>query len=161
MRHESVICNNSSIGGSSSSSHYYPNDEFEQFGSRQMCAPAAEGLEPGTPGLWVNHATNELYWHIYTQPWYTLVGTSERPCRNPADSYLYLYLTWQYALLCYRATGALAPHCGFSGFSPDGNCAYHWGSFTSNSSSVRRAIWFTCVLWAPRHDIAARMSNMT
>ena len=26
----------------------------------------------------------------------------------------------------------------------DGNCAYvHWGSFTSNSESVRRAIWFT------------------
>ena len=35
-------------------------------------------------------------------------------------------------------------HCGFSGVSPDGNCAYvHWGSFTSNSRSVRRAIWFT------------------
>ena len=34
-------------------------------------------------------------------------------------------------------------HCGFSGVSPDGNCAYvHWGSFTSNSRSVRRAIWF-------------------
>ena len=28
--------------------------------------------------------------------------------------------------------------------SPGGNCAYaHWGSFTSNSKSVRRAIWFT------------------
>ena len=38
--------------------------------------------------------------------------------------YLYLYVTWQYALLCYRATGAIAPHCGFSGVSPDGNCAY-------------------------------------
>ena len=26
----------------------------------------------------------------------------------------------------------------------DGNCAYvHWGYFTSNSRSVRRAIWFT------------------
>ena len=58
--------------------------------------------------------------------------------------YLYLYVTWQYALLCYRATGAIAPHCGFSGVSPDGNCAYvHCVSFTSNSSSVRRAIWFT------------------
>ena len=35
-------------------------------------------------------------------------------------------------------------HCGFSGVSPDGNCAYvHWGSFTSNSRSVRWAIWFT------------------
>ena len=32
----------------------------------------------------------------------------------------------------------------FFGVSPDGNCAYvHWGSFTSNSKSVRRAIWFT------------------
>ena len=29
--------------------------------------------------------------------------------------YLYLYATWQYALLCYRATGAIAPHCGFFG----------------------------------------------
>ena len=36
------------------------------------------------------------------------------------------------------------PHCGFSGVSPDGNCAYvHWGYFTSNSKSVRRAIRFT------------------
>ena len=32
----------------------------------------------------------------------------------------------------------------FSGVSPNGNCAYvRWGSFMSNSSSVRRAIWFT------------------
>ena len=32
----------------------------------------------------------------------------------------------------------------FLGVSPDGNCAYvNWGSFTSNSKSVRRAIWFT------------------
>ena len=30
---------------------------------------------------------------------------------------------------------AIAPHCGFSGVSSDGNCAYvHWGSFSSNSS---------------------------
>ena len=58
--------------------------------------------------------------------------------------YLYLYFAWQYALLCYRATGAIAPHCGFSGVPPDRNCAHvHWGSFTSNSSSVWRAIWFT------------------
>ena len=34
------------------------------------------------------------------------------------------------------------PYCGFLGVSPDGNCV-HWGSFTSNSKSVRRAIWFT------------------
>ena len=58
--------------------------------------------------------------------------------------FLYLYVTWQYALLCYRATGAIAPHYGFSGDSPDGKSAYaHWGSFTSSSRSVRRAIWFT------------------
>ena len=31
------------------------------------------------------------------------------------------------------------PCCGFFGVSPDGICAYvHWGSFTSNSKSVRR-----------------------
>ena len=36
------------------------------------------------------------------------------------------------------------PCCGFFEVSLDGNCAYvHWGSFTSNSKSVRRAIWFT------------------
>ena len=36
------------------------------------------------------------------------------------------------------------PSCGFFGVSPDGNCAYvHWGFFTSNSKSIRRAIWFT------------------
>ena len=45
-------------------------------------------------------------------------------------------------MLC--AMCAIAPHCGFFGVSPDANCAYvRWGSFTSNSSSVRRAIWFT------------------
>ena len=43
-------------------------------------------------------------------------------------------------LMCMPST----PHCGFIRFTPDGNCAYvHWGSFTSNSKSVRRAIWFT------------------
>ena len=32
----------------------------------------------------------------------------------------------------------------FFGMETDGNCAYvHWGYFTSNSKSVRRAIWFT------------------
>ena len=36
------------------------------------------------------------------------------------------------------------PYCGFFGVSQDGNCAHvHWGSFTLNSKSVRRAIWFT------------------
>ena len=54
-------------------------------------------------------------------------------------SSLYLYITWQYALLCYRAPWSnlarpviihslmcmtSTPHCGFSGVSPDGNCAY-------------------------------------
>ena len=28
---------------------------------------------------------------------------------------LYLYVTWQYTLLCYRATGAFTSHCGFLG----------------------------------------------
>ena len=43
-------------------------------------------------------------------------------------------------LMCMPSTS----HCGFSGVSPDGNGAYvYWGSFTSNSKSVRRAIWFT------------------
>ena len=45
-----------------------------------------------------------------------------------------------HSLMCMPST----PHCGFSGVSPDGNCTYvHWGSFTSNSKSVRGAIWFT------------------
>ena len=55
-----------------------------------------------------------------------------------------------HSLMCMQST----PHCGFSGVSPDGNCAYvHWGSFMSNSKSVRRAIWFTW--FSERHDIAA------
>ena len=33
----------------------------------------------------------------------------------PPGQYLNLYVTWQYVLLYYRATGAIAPHCGFSG----------------------------------------------
>ena len=45
-----------------------------------------------------------------------------------------------HSLMCMSST----PHCGFSGVSPDGNCAYvNWGSLTYNSKSVRRAIWFT------------------
>ena len=45
-----------------------------------------------------------------------------------------------HSLMCMPST----PHCGFSGVSPDGNCAYvHWGSITPNTKSVRRAIWFT------------------
>ena len=34
---------------------------------------------------------------------------------NHTFLYLYLYVTWQYALLCYRATDAIEPHCGFLG----------------------------------------------
>ena len=34
---------------------------------------------------------------------------------GPPSVYLYMYVTWPFALLCYRATGAIAPHCGFSG----------------------------------------------
>ena len=53
-----------------------------------MCAPRKyidrRGTpEPGTPGLWVNHATNEPPWHKYRS---TLVGTTEMTCRNPADA---------------------------------------------------------------------------
>ena len=29
----------------------------------QWTISAAAGFEPGTPGLWVNHATNKLTWH--------------------------------------------------------------------------------------------------
>ena len=77
--------------------------------------------------------------------------------------YLYLYITWQYALLCSRhgsnITRPVIIHdiihslymcqvlhiVDFLGVSPDENCAYvHLGSFTSNSKSVRRAI---CLTW--------------
>ena len=35
------------------------------------------------------------------------------PGSNPGwIGYLYLYVTWQYALLCYRATGAIAQFLG-------------------------------------------------
>ena len=62
------------------------------------------------------------------------------PTQSPgrgASSYFY---SKQIRLMCQVLT-----HCGFSGVSPDGNCAYvfFYGSFTSNSRSVRRAIWFT------------------
>ena len=40
---------------------------------------------------------------------------------NHTFLYLYLYVTWQYALLCNRATDAIEQHFGVS---PDGNCAY-------------------------------------
>ena len=58
-----------------------------------------------------------------------------------------------YSLLCMPSTR----HCGFSGVSPDGNCAYvRWGSFTSDSKSVSQTSHLIyVVLWAPRHDIAA------
>ena len=61
--------------------------------------------------------------------------TAELPLWG-ASSYFH---SKQIRLMCQVLT-----HCGFSGVSPDGNCAYvHWGSFTPNSRSVRRAIWFT------------------
>ena len=50
-----------------------------------------------------------------------------------------IFIPSKIRLMCQVLT-----HCGFSGVSPDGNCAYvHWGSLTSNTRSVRRAIWFT------------------
>ena len=62
---------------------------------------------------------------------------TQSPGRNTAE--LPLRRIKQIRLMCQVLT-----HCGFSGVSPDGNCAYvHWGSFTSNSRSVRRANWFT------------------
>ena len=66
MQRESVIRNNSSIGGSSSSQYYPTNLNSLGHGIcvHQENISAAEGLEPSTPGLWVNHATNELAWHI-------------------------------------------------------------------------------------------------
>ena len=72
------------------------------------------------------------------------LGRSKCPVFAGYPPFHILALHLQYALLCYRATGAMAPHCGFSGVSPSGNCAcVHWVSFTSNSKSVRRDIWFT------------------
>ena len=66
MQRESVIRNNSSIGGSSSRQYYLTNLNSLGHGIcvHQENISAAEGLEPSTPGLWVNHATNELAWHI-------------------------------------------------------------------------------------------------
>ena len=52
--------------------------------------------------------------------------------------------TAELPLRCIKLFCQVLTHCGFSGVLPDGNCAYvHWGSFTPNSRSVRRAIWFT------------------
>ena len=64
--------------------------------------------------------------------------------KNTLDTilYLYWYVTWQYALLCSCATGAIAPHCGFfRGFA--GWKLRLRPFFYVNSSSVRRAIWLT------------------
>ena len=61
-----------------------------------------------------------------------------------------------HSLMCMPST----PHCGFSGVSLDGNCAYvHWGSFTSNSKSVKRAIWFTW--FSEPHDTTLRCPNVS
>ena len=55
-------------------------------------------------------------------------GRYKLSCHWGASSYFY---SKQIRLMCQVLT-----HCG--------NCAYvYWGSFTSNSRSVRRAIWFT------------------
>ena len=56
-------------------------------------------------------------------------------------------------LMCIPST----PNCGFSGVSPDGNCAYvHSGSLTSNSKPVRRAI-----LSLSPHDTAPSITVTT
>ena len=109
------------------------------------------------PSLTLNHAV-----HVKLELAH-LRGLNNAHILKQQQRILYLYITWQYALLCcYRATGVTqqgllsfmisfmalyvpsTPHCGFSGVSPDGNCAYvHRGSFTSKSKSVRRAISFT------------------
>ena len=98
---------------------------------------------------------NDHYFHHYHNVSHEQNGSN--------SSYLYLYITWQYALLCYHTTGVtwqgllsfmisfmalymcqVLHVVDFFGVPPEGNCAYvHWGSFTSNSKSVRRAIWFT------------------
>ena len=63
----------------------------------------------------------------------SLLGDIQLSCHWGASSY---FNSKQIRLMCQVLW--------FSGVSPDGNCAYvHWGSFTSNSRSVRRAIWFT------------------
>ena len=66
----------------------------------------------------------------------SLLGDIQLSCHWGASSYFH---SKQIRLMCQVLT-----HCGFSEVSLDGNCAYvHWGSLTSNSRSVRRAIWFT------------------
>ena len=66
----------------------------------------------------------------------SLLRDIQLSCHWGASSYFY---SKQIRLMYQVLT-----HCGFSWVSPDGNCVYvHWGSFTSNSRSVRRAIWFT------------------
>ena len=83
-------------------------------------------------GSWVYLESNKLP-RLFLKPGRNSVGPQIQDGRHTQylDSnlptillYLYLYVTWQYALLCYRSTGAIAPHCGFSGVSADGNCTY-------------------------------------
>ena len=59
--------------------------------------------------------------------------------------YLYLYATWQYALLCYRATGAITPQCGFFGGLAGRKLRLRPLRlfYVQLYSSVRRANWFT------------------
>ena len=59
--------------------------EFEQLGSLHMCASrkdiGAVGFEPSTPGLSVNHATNELTWrHMYIWLWQDYVHIMTYTC---------------------------------------------------------------------------------
>ena len=66
----------------------------------------------------------------------SLLGVIRLSCPRGASSYFH---SKQIRLMCQVLTD-----CGFSGVSLDGNCAHvDWGSFTSNSRSARRAIWFT------------------
>ena len=69
--------------------------------------------------------SNSVSWEIYS--WAAI------------EAHQAIFHSKQIRLMCQVLT-----HCGFSGVPPDGNCDHvYWGSFTSNSRSVRRAILFT------------------
>ena len=108
MLRESVIRNNSSIGGSSGS-HYYPTN-LNSLGHgicvHQKNISAAEGLEPGTPGLRASPATNEFR-GIYIPllgPLRGLGGTLPMPWRCP-PIYLTLYAPGRVPLGIPTGTG--------------------------------------------------------
>ena len=134
MRRESVMRNNSSIGGSSSS-HYYPRN-LNSLGHgicvHQENISVAEGLEPGTPTprLWVNHATNELSWHIYIP----LSG----PLRGPAGP---LPMPWRYPPdIPYTLQSPVGSHYRDTyGHRPyPGNVFRKWGQVSSDSRAGTR-----------------------